>query len=63
MRKFKVLKKNGVQGLTVGSKSLPAGSIFFEKNWTYGAEALEQAIKNGRCAEVNGSQKEKKSDK
>ena len=39
--------------LTVGSYSMKPGSTFTREMWPYGAEALEAAVKNGRCEKAH----------
>jgi len=50
--KYIVLEKDGFTGLTVGNRVLKPGSMFDETSWPYGQEALEAAVKNERCKEV-----------
>jgi choline kinase len=60
-KKYIVLEKKGVSGLTVAHKSLKPGFLFSENDWIYGEEALDNAIDKKRCKLV--SKPDKKAEK
>jgi len=62
-KKYKVLKVEGKDGLTVGSKVLKPDIIFTEDQWPYGREQLDAAIENKRCVLVEESKTKIKSTK
>lgn len=57
---YEVLECDGVSGLTVGSHSLKPGRKFSERDWPYGQEALDNAVKKKRCKLISEENKEKK---
>lgn len=60
MRKFEVIEKEGVTGLTIGSYSYPPGSKFDSRQWPYGEAALESALQDGRIKDITKSGKDEK---
>jgi len=60
VKKYEVLEKEGVDGLTLGARIIKPGGIFEESAWPYGSEALEKTVKDGRCKLISSSKKEEK---
>lgn len=60
MKKYRVLKKDGYTGLTVGSHVREPGDIFLDRQWPYGEEALKRTIKDDRCELISGGEKDDK---
>lgn len=60
-KKYIVLEKDGLSGLTVGSHVVKNGQTFFSSQWKWGDEALDLAIADGRCEEVVEKKPAKKS--
>lgn len=57
--KYIVLETEQNKGLTVGSYSLPAGTIFTREQWSFGEELLKTAIAEKRCKLVTGKDETK----
>ena len=60
IKKYIVLKCDGVSGLLVTDHVFAPGTVFNSQQWKWGDDALKAAIKNGRCEEVEEKKKESK---
>lgn len=56
---YEVLEVKGKPGLTVGSRVVPAGERFTSDMWSWGAEALENAVEQKRCKVVSSIEEKK----